>query len=690
MNGNEFLKSKWMEEAKKPDAERNVQQKFNQWSNRVKNTGILNKAKELWSYIISGQVSGTEKLVVLAALLYIISPIDLIPDFIPVAGWLDDMGIGAFALSFITNKISNTELAAPIAGTNEIAQNAMNAASSFMKDFQYKDGLSYKIEDLKDVAYNLDATEMVSYAEDIEERLDSSVFSVMFVGRYSSGKSTLINAFLGKELLPVGATATRRPITYIMMGSEEKLYSESRQGTITIHDNARDLLDKGNKYLEEANQISLFLPAKFLSDQLCFVDTPGLEDPDQDFSNMTLQAAPAADALVMVIHIGYTQAAADWSFLKDMLRDDRDRKVFVVLNHADTINNEQINNVIETISKSLNDLNIPKTRIFALSAKNACERIFAGETPDRRFNDFKTALLGFLNKSRKFERERIIRQQVNVLSSKLKDTCTTYVGLQEKTVEEKKSVLEQLANKRKQAEKLIDDEERKIERKLQELENRFLANFESFCDALRTDVQRHVDRATLPQLQAEYDLSNNIKTKIHEFIEKDLKDIHQELGNFTYGCITNLHNELQKTNFPLEIERDESIISKNPDLIIVGGLFIAWPLLSIMSFAALAAGALFGRSYLENMITKVIEKHGKEKARKAILAQLDVQLTSFKKDFTKHIHEHFNELRNDCIAKIKSSMLENIGIAYTVAHKDIAGADLIAERARKLLQRFEK
>jgi uncharacterized membrane protein YkvA (DUF1232 family) len=33
------------------------------------------------------------KLVALGAILYLISPIDLIPDFIPVAGWLDDIVI---------------------------------------------------------------------------------------------------------------------------------------------------------------------------------------------------------------------------------------------------------------------------------------------------------------------------------------------------------------------------------------------------------------------------------------------------------------------------------------------------------------------------------------------------------------------------------------------------------------------
>ncbi len=35
--------------------------------------------------------------VIILALLYILSPIDLIPDFIPVVGWADDLAVGVGA-----------------------------------------------------------------------------------------------------------------------------------------------------------------------------------------------------------------------------------------------------------------------------------------------------------------------------------------------------------------------------------------------------------------------------------------------------------------------------------------------------------------------------------------------------------------------------------------------------------------
>lgn len=38
-------------------------------------------------------------------LLYIVSPIDLVPDFFPVVGWIDDLGIGGTALAITVGTV---------------------------------------------------------------------------------------------------------------------------------------------------------------------------------------------------------------------------------------------------------------------------------------------------------------------------------------------------------------------------------------------------------------------------------------------------------------------------------------------------------------------------------------------------------------------------------------------------------
>jgi uncharacterized membrane protein YkvA (DUF1232 family) len=46
------------------------------------------------------------KLLVLLAVAYVVWPIDLIPDAIPVLGWLDDLGLASIAMAFVARAVA--------------------------------------------------------------------------------------------------------------------------------------------------------------------------------------------------------------------------------------------------------------------------------------------------------------------------------------------------------------------------------------------------------------------------------------------------------------------------------------------------------------------------------------------------------------------------------------------------------
>jgi uncharacterized membrane protein YkvA (DUF1232 family) len=50
-------------------------------------------------------VSSVHKLVGLFALFYVLSPVDLVPDFIPLIGWLDDLGVIALVAAYYARQI---------------------------------------------------------------------------------------------------------------------------------------------------------------------------------------------------------------------------------------------------------------------------------------------------------------------------------------------------------------------------------------------------------------------------------------------------------------------------------------------------------------------------------------------------------------------------------------------------------
>jgi uncharacterized membrane protein YkvA (DUF1232 family) len=68
---------------------------------------VLARLRKLPTYLFDPSVSLFKKLGILLGVIYIISPIDAVADFIPVVGWLDDIGVLGLMYLFMMKELSS-------------------------------------------------------------------------------------------------------------------------------------------------------------------------------------------------------------------------------------------------------------------------------------------------------------------------------------------------------------------------------------------------------------------------------------------------------------------------------------------------------------------------------------------------------------------------------------------------------
>ena len=86
-----------------------VRKEFVDWVDKAEGLEIVQRGEQMWRYLNSGRISGFEKFILGAALLYIVTPSDLLPDWLPIAGWMDDLGMAALVLAFIIQRLDAFE-----------------------------------------------------------------------------------------------------------------------------------------------------------------------------------------------------------------------------------------------------------------------------------------------------------------------------------------------------------------------------------------------------------------------------------------------------------------------------------------------------------------------------------------------------------------------------------------------------
>ena len=270
----------------------------------------------------------------------------------------------------------------------------------------------------RDARYSLHAQRL----DELEKRLSQGRFHLAVLGQVKRGKSTLLNALLGEDVLPTSVIPLTAIPTFIQ-------YGEQRLLRVRYNDNRPDSVLKGeptqwlNKQLmgfvtEDANprnekgvlQVEITHPAEILRD-VVLIDTPGIGSTYRHNTEATMNFLPQCDAALFLVSADPPITEVEVAFLKEI--KSRVTRLFFVLNKVDYLTESECETALgfyRTILTRDAGIN-PDTQIFTISARKGLLAKESGDTQqwvESGLSDVFDHLIAFLA----HEKNRVLKEAI--------------------------------------------------------------------------------------------------------------------------------------------------------------------------------------------------------------------------------------------------------------------------------------
>lgn len=143
------------------------------------------------------------------------------------------------------------------------------------------------------------------------ELIEKGEFNLAVCGKVKNGKSSLINALIGRELLPVCTDVATSRVFKISHSNEEKFYvvygngdrKEISQDELATYGSQAVINKKGEADIEKTiSYIQVFTPMDFLPEGVSMIDTPGIGSTYPHHTAITKQYIKQADAAMFVMN----------------------------------------------------------------------------------------------------------------------------------------------------------------------------------------------------------------------------------------------------------------------------------------------------------------------------------------------------------------------------------------------------
>ncbi|NMA69481.1 MAG: hypothetical protein GX958_08705 [Desulfitobacterium sp.] len=615
-----------------------------------------------------------------------------------------------------------------------------------------KNLLRSNYEEMLSIADSLGLNDIQSNILDYVESLKQDNFNIVVVGEFSRGKSTFINALLGKRVLPSATKPTTTVINKITSGEqiEYVLYfrEDNKAPKVISEEDFKQLvaisepdfdneaeIEEYNQYLDYLSSIAyvnIKYPTKLLEDGVEIIDTPGTNDLDQAREEITFQYIPKSDAAIMVLSATQILSESEIAFLKERILANDINKIFFVINAKDKLmTREDEQKVFDYALKHLKKY-VPKPKVYLVSSRGALNykrktngEIFKGKVPanfaETGFDTLEGEIANyFINERGRIKLDKYYHRGTKIASEinnhiNLK-LSTTSIPLQE--LEQKvNNLLPKLGARKNQALQLLNQ----MKTTLIGLENDYISTYQNGLEeiALKAkiavssydgpleieNVTRHVEQTVAP-------LQKNLLKKMEDYKIKYIDSKIQETVRMLYSYFDDLNVNISsqflqgQTDVALAEGYDEITVHSTEksaeEDVIVDGLILGSLAAAVLFSAPLVVvpAAFFGGKYIESMFQSKRKVNFLEEVKVQIGRRYEEiipkQVETFHDNYSKSINQAISSLESQVNQKIKrlekqlQKLLEEKRLTESKVNKEINNLRNMQSQLKNIITQFKK
>jgi GTP-binding protein EngB required for normal cell division len=223
---------------------------------------------------------------------------------------------------------------------------------------------------------NLKLSRSPKKRRELAARVSEGRFYVACVGQFKRGKSTLLNALVGHEVVPTGFVPVTAVPTVIRFGDRLHARVRMRDGLwrdVAMPDLKEYVTEERNPENKKGVEgAEVFVPSPLLSSGMCFVDTPGLGSVFTGNTATTRAFIPHVDAALVVVGADPPIAGEELALVESIGTQVED--LILVINKADRTSDPERAAAVEFTREILEKrLHRPMGEVFEISAAERME-----------------------------------------------------------------------------------------------------------------------------------------------------------------------------------------------------------------------------------------------------------------------------------------------------------------------------